>query len=238
MSSSIWTRDAVSSNCRRRSETVWRMVEAQHLATTMKLVDTAKEQDILEAILEESKPPLPPDVVGLGYLLASPFRYAPLAPGSRFRSPTDPGVFYGAGTIRTSAAEIGFWRWKFLQETEGLKRLGPAAHTAFSAPIDTTTVDLRLAPFDKDAAVWLDPSDYSRTQAFARVARQAEAGAILYRSVRDPEPGWCAAVLDPRAFSNKEHDPVTQTWQLVVTQTEAIWRRNGDKFSFSTGQWF
>ena len=160
------------------------MVEAQHLATTMKLVDTAEEQDILEAILEESKPPLPPDVVGLGYLLASPFRHAPLAPGSRFRSPTDPGVFYGAGTIRTSAAEIGFWRWKFLQETEGLKRLGPAAHTAFSAPIDTTTVDLRLAPFDKDAAVWSHPSDYSRTQAFARVARQAGAGAILYGSVR------------------------------------------------------
>ena len=80
------------------------MVEAQHVASTMKLVDTLAEQDMLESILEESKPPLPHDVVGLDYLLAAPFRYLPYPPGSRFRSQSDPGIFYGPEPVRTSAA--------------------------------------------------------------------------------------------------------------------------------------
>ena len=40
---------------------LWRGVEAQHLVATMKLVDSLAEQDLLEQILDESKPPLPPE---------------------------------------------------------------------------------------------------------------------------------------------------------------------------------
>ncbi|WP_243689468.1 RES family NAD+ phosphorylase [Geotalea toluenoxydans] len=233
MSFITWTPDAVSSNSRRWSESLWRMVEAQHMASTMKLVDTLAEQDILEQILEESKPPLPRDAAILDYLLAAPFRYIPYPSGSRFRAPTDPGVFYGAETIRTAAAEIGYWRWKFLQETTGLQRLGPAAHTAFSVTIDANAIDLRLPPFDQDAAIWTHPTDYTGTQALARLARETGVEAIFYRSVRDPDPAWCAALLTPRAFASNHHDPVTQTWQLIVTRDEAIWRREmGESFSF------
>lgn len=214
------------------------MVEAQHVASTMKLVDTAAEQDILETILDESKPPLPSDVAGLSYLLSSPFRYAPYPPGSRFRSSSDPGVFYASETVRTAAAEIGYWRWKFLQETIGLHRLGPATHTAFSVWIDSTAVDLRYPPFDRDEPVWSHPENYTATQAFAAVAREAAVGAIFYKSVRDPDPAWCVAVLTPSAFASGQHDPATQTWQLIVTGDQAIWRReSGVSFSFSAMQW-
>ena len=238
MSPITWTPDAVSSNCRPCAASVWRMVESQHVASTMKLVDTLAEQDILESILEESKPPLPLDVTGLDYLLASPFRYVPYPPGSRFRSQTDPGVFYGSETVRTSAAEIGYWRWRFLQETAGLDRLGPAAHTAFSVSVEARGIDLRVSPFEVDAGIWVHPSDYSGTQELARFAREARVEVIFYRSVRDPEPGMCVAVLSPRAFSSPRHDPATQTWQLVVTKNEAIWRRgNGEKFSFPSSFW-
>jgi hypothetical protein len=80
------------------------MVEAQHIASTMKLVDTAAEQDLLEEIIEAHKPPLPEEARALDYLLAAPFRYTPFAPGSRFRSPADAGVFYGAESVRTGPA--------------------------------------------------------------------------------------------------------------------------------------
>ncbi|MEZ5717546.1 MAG: hypothetical protein R3E55_03490 [Burkholderiaceae bacterium] len=37
----------------------FRMVETQHIAATMRLVDSAAEQDVLEQMLDASKPPLP-----------------------------------------------------------------------------------------------------------------------------------------------------------------------------------
>lgn len=84
----------------------------------------------------------------------------------------------------------------------------------------------------------MHPSDYGATQAFGRTAREAGIETIIYRSVRVPEPSWCAAVLTPAAFSTKEPDSAMQTWHLVVTGTEAIWRReHGGAFSFVTARW-
>ncbi|MHB9102490.1 MAG: RES family NAD+ phosphorylase [Sulfuricella sp.] len=78
--------------------------------------------------------------------------------GSRFRSATDPGVFYGAESVRTASAKLGYWRWKFLQDAVDLEKLEPVAHTAFRADIGTLAVNLRKLPFSADAAAWLHPS--------------------------------------------------------------------------------
>lgn len=86
------------------------MVEAQHTASTMKIVDSRDEQDVLE----ESKPARPAAAEALDFLLATPFRYDPRRGGSRFRAATDPGVFYGAESVRTAGAKLGYWRWRFL----------------------------------------------------------------------------------------------------------------------------
>lgn len=43
------------------------MVEAQHTASTMKIVDTDDEQNLLESLLESSKPAQPTATKGLGY---------------------------------------------------------------------------------------------------------------------------------------------------------------------------
>jgi hypothetical protein len=83
------------------------MVEAQHLASTMKLVDSADEQNVLEALLEASKPALARDTRQLHDLLATPFRHDPPPGGSRFSGTTDPGVFHGAESVRTAGAEPG-----------------------------------------------------------------------------------------------------------------------------------
>ena len=239
MSLPTWTPAELSSNSNEISCKVWRMVEAQHIVSTLKIVDTRAEQELLEEILDENKPPLPAEAVGLHYLLFSPFRYDTRPPeGSRFRAVHDPGVFYGAETVRTAAAEVAFWRWRFLQDTSGLTRLQPCTFTAFRVPVKTPCIDLRQAPFDADSALWTDPADYAGTQVLGRVARAAGIGAVVYQSVRDPEPHFCIALLTPRAFAAKKPDSATQTWVLAVSAEEAIWKRQGDEsFSFRTGDW-
>jgi hypothetical protein len=97
---------------------------------------------------------------------------------------------------------------------------------------------LRMPPFDTDSANWTHHTVYSATQALANVAREAYIDAILYHSIRDPIPSCCNAILTPNAFAANQPDNATQTWQLVVTQDEAIWRRGaGDTHSFETSYW-
>lgn len=201
------------------------MVEAQHVASTMKLVDDAEEQDLLEQLLEQHKPALPPAAAPLHYLLATPFRYPPPPGGSRFRAGTDPGVFYAAQDVPTAAAELGYWRWKFLRDAPALARLEPVAHTAFSVELDTEAIDLQQPPLSRDAAAWADPQDYGATQTLARQARAAGLGAIVYRSVRAPTPAWCVAALAPEALARPRPDPATQTWWLAVQPQALLWRR-------------
>ena len=69
-------------------------VEAQHIVSTMALVDTIAEQHLLEDLLERSKPPVAPECRDLHYLLAIPFRYgAPYPAESHFRrAGMTPGV--------------------------------------------------------------------------------------------------------------------------------------------------
>src|SRR5690606_34600079 len=61
-----------------RQTLAWRGVEAQHVVSTMRLVDHPDEQALLEQLLDDSKPALPRAARGLHYLLSTPFRYAPV----------------------------------------------------------------------------------------------------------------------------------------------------------------
>ncbi len=213
------------------------MVEAQHIAATMKLVDSRGEQDVLEALLERSKPAPLHGTAGLDYLLATPFRYAPKQYGSRFRAPTDPGVFYGAESVETAGAELGYWRWKFLSDAVALERIEPVAHTAFRVAIATSVVDLQRPPFEADAAVWQHKTDYAPTQQFARVARDADVGGILYRSVRAPNPSWCLALLTPAGFAQPAPHAEQQTWFMAVSRHEVTLRRDTASMQFSAVGW-
>lgn len=213
------------------------MVEAQHTASTMKIVDNDVEQDLLETLLESSKPAQPDKALALDYLLATPFRYYPWRGGSRFRAVTDPGVFYGAESIRTASAELGYWRWKFLKDAVDLEKLEPVAHTAFSADISTQVVDLRQPPFSIQAAAWVHPTDYTATQNIAQMARAASVGAVQYQSVRDPQPAWCLALLTPQGFASPKPNPLMQTWWLAVQKDAVTWRRDNASMTFDAAAW-
>jgi hypothetical protein len=234
VSSTTWTPTEVGSNTRRIQCALWRAVEAQHRVSTIALVDTLEEQALLEELLENSKPALPPEAKGLHYLLSTPFRYPPPPHGSRFRSPVDPGVFYGADEVRTACAELGYWRWRFLMDSPALEAIDAKPQTVFCAHISTTAVDLRKPPFVDTARLWTHPTNYTYCQQFASVAREAAVGAIRYVSVRDPKKGGCIAVLHPRAFTDAP--PEAQTWLLSVARDRVFWHRDSpispDTFEF------
>lgn len=231
MSSTTWTPTEVSSEAAGINLKLWRAVEAQHVISTRRLVDSAAEQRDLESILEESKPDVPDPCGNLDFLLFTPFRYLPQPGGSRFRGINDEGVFYGAEAIRTACAELGFHRIRFLRDSDGLSRLNSVPHTLFRARAKGTSVDLRLKPFAEDRKVWTDPdiAHYGRCQVFARVVRTAGIGIIRYESVRDPEKGPCAAILDCSALASGSGILERQTWLLSADETRATWARAGER---------
>ena len=239
MSSITWTPTEVASSAAALHARAWRAVEAQHRVSTLRLVDTLAEQLELEQLLESSKPAVPEAARGLHWLLATPFRYPPQRQGSRFRAADEPGVFYAADAQRTACAELGYWRWRFLTDSPQLASLDALAQTLFQATIKTLGIDLRQAPFDRDAAHWGDPLRYEACQGLAGVARRAGVGAIRYASVRDPLLGGCIAVLTPLAL--RDADLAEQSWRLSVTRRRVFWHResalNADVFEFDAAAW-
>ncbi|SOZ15989.1 conserved hypothetical protein [Cupriavidus taiwanensis] len=240
MSFTTWTPPAVASERRQFALTLWRAVEAQHVVSTMPLVDSLEEQAVLEAVLDAGKPLVPVEARHLHYLLFTPFRYPPSPWGSRFRASQDPGVFYGANEIRTACAELGYWRWRFLNDSPALPRIDARAQTLFEVRVETSGVALDQPPFDRDRAAWTDPDNHEPCQAFGRIAREAGLGMIRYTSVRDPQHGPCGAVLTPRAFSHPA-PLATTTWMLTVRRDRVMWQRDDlqqrDSFEFEAALW-
>jgi hypothetical protein len=211
-----WTPHALESNARRYERELWRIVETQHRASTMRLADSLAEQELLETVLEESKPQMPADTEKLHFLLATPFRYRSPT-GSRFRKAFDPGVWYGGEELRTALAEKSYHRLRFLLDSPGTPDLKAVPHTAIRASVRGRGVDLAGLPFVRDRATWVHRTSYEATQAFGAVAREARIEIIRYESVRDPQPGMCAAVLTPIAFRRTK--PLSQqTWFIASSR--------------------
>src|SRR5688572_29563077 len=171
MSSITWTRDALLANPVSLETTAWRVVEAQHRVSTMKLVDTVDEQLMLEKLLDETKPPVPENCQHLHYLLFTPFRYASENPyPSRFRPGGSPdGVFYAAASPETAISEITFYRLLFFAESPGTPLPTNAQEfTAFAVPIRTSRgIDLTRPPLNADRSAWMRTEDYSECHRLA-----------------------------------------------------------------------
>lgn len=219
MSSRTWTRDALSSESRALSGACWRVVEAQHRVSTLKLVDTLDEQAVLESLIEQTKPQVPPACRHLHYLLATPFRYgSPYPRGSRFRrAGLTPGVYYASAMPATAIAETAFHRLLFFAESPATPWPANAGEfTAFSARYRTRqALALMLAPLSADRAAWTHFTDYARCQALADAARDAAIDLIKYESVRDPAHGANFAILGCKAFASDAPNE-RQTWRIQL----------------------
>ncbi|YBV95650.1 RES family NAD+ phosphorylase [Phyllobacteriaceae bacterium JZ32] len=219
MSSPIWMPAALRSEARPREGACWRLVEAQHRVSTMKLVDTLDEQALLEEALEATKPPLPPECRSLDYLLATPFRYGRYPGNSRFRrAGYTPGVFYGSEAMETAVAETAFYRLLFFAESPQTPWPRNALEfTAFQVKFATAAaIDLTAEPFVKDEAHWAHLTDYSACLSLSDAARAADVGLIRYRSVRDPKGGANLAILSCRVFASPRPARFA-TWRMVFS---------------------
>ena len=231
MKSRQWSDDWLAKAAPARRD-LWRGVEAQHQVATMRLVDSLQEQQLLEQVLEESKPPLPPAAAGLHYLVATPFRYtSPHA--SRFRPAGEPGIWYGSDEPQTVCAEIAWWRWKNLSDSEGLlDEPVVTEHTFFQARFKGLELDLTAAPWNALRSTWRDPADYSECHRLTGRVRAAKPAieAIRYESARR-EHGTCAAVLAPRALSLLALHR-QQTWICKTMAQRVMLTHEGETYQF------
>lgn len=215
-----------------RQRDLWRGVEAQHRVATMHLVDDLAEQTLLEQLIEDSKPRLPPGYEASHFLLATPFRYiSPYA--SRFRRSNDPGVWYGADDPTTVAAEMAHWRWRFFMDSEGLRDHHLVTElTFFPARFSGLELDIALYPWTKHRAKWRNPNDYEACQKLATATR-AQANpvqAIRYESAR-LEAAFCEVVFDVRSLSITSPG-VQQTWTCKTDRTRVLLSHDDTRLEF------
>ncbi len=223
MSSSIWTRCGGISNLRRLQSKPWRVVEAQHLISTLKLVDTLDEQKLLEEIIDRSKPTLPkePGASRLHFLFFTPFRYPPLRHGSRFGRRDEPGIWYGSEELRTVFAEKAYYRFVFLSGPKVDLSPITVEQTAFRADVDSRKgVDLSKAPFDAHREAISSKTSYEASQVLGREMRRDGIDVCRYTSARDKEGGSNLALFTPKAFARGiPRSP--QTWICIAEQKRA-----------------
>jgi hypothetical protein len=212
---------------------LWRGVEAQHRVATMRLVDTLDEQELLEQLLEASKPPLPPEAEGIHYLLSTPFRYVSEWP-SRFRRPDEPPAWYGADDPVTVAAELAHWRWKFFMDSDGLREGSLVTElTFFQARFAGSELDITRLPWAEQRARWRHGEDYSSCHQLAAAVRalRPPLQAIRYESARR-EGSCCEVVFDVHALSlAKLH--LQQTWTCKTTKHTVLLSHDREILEFA-----
>lgn len=211
-----------SENMTTLHETAWRMVEAQHISATRKLVDSVREQEILEEIIESTKPKtFGKEFTGLHVLLFTPFRYPSLPQGSRFANQAERSIWYGSLNLSTVLAEKAYYQFLFLRASHAKFGNVLRTFTAFSAQVKTERgVDLTQASFCDYAADISSPLNYEVSQALGTALREQNIEALKYQSARDPMKGTNVALLVPKAFSHKKPQAGSfQTWHSLTNET-------------------
>jgi hypothetical protein len=182
------------------------VVEDQFQNSTLKLVDSVREQSLLEDIIDEvGKPPRPggEGFAGLHYLLYTPFRYPPLHRGSRFATRSERGLWYGALDVATALAEKAYYRFVFLLGTTADLGTVEQAWSAFRVKIASDqAIDLTAPPFAAYEPKISAPDSYAVSQPLGRAMREAGVALFKFTSARDKDRGANVALFTP-AFATR-----------------------------------
>lgn len=232
MTAPTWAPEWLQSEAGRITEPrVWRGVETQYASATTLLVDSHEEHDVLEQLLEASKPPLPPlRKAAKHFLLTTPFRYVP-AHASRFREVGRHGLWYGATKLEAACAEVAWWRTRFIRDSVGLAdEKIVTLHTFFAAYVAGRGLDLMAPPWDAFRAAWTRSDDYSATHRLANAAEVAGIEVIRYESARAPGHA-CVAVFTPDALREPRGglDATRQKWVCTATQGHVMMMAEDDR---------
>lgn len=213
-----------------RQRLVWRGVESQYAAATMRLVDSLDEQDLLEQLLEVSKPPV---VKERHYLLFTPFRYTPPHP-HRFRPAHERGQWYGAVNQVAVCAEIAYWRNRFILDSANLLDEDLLTeHTLFQAEMRGPSIDLMQEPWNKNRALWIHGSDYTATQALAAEAQHRGVQWLCYESARAPGEACAVAFVQEALFEPLQGiDATRQRWHCKATRNKVMLAGDAERFEW------
>jgi hypothetical protein len=153
---------------------------------------------------------------------------------TRFRAAEDGGIWYGAEDRETTCAELAFWRWRFLVDTEA--ELGGEVltiHTLFAASVAGVAIDLPEAPWSRARTRWT-AGDYTACQMLARECRERDVAWIRYESARRGG-GFCSAVLTPAALTFRGGSE--QTWQCKTTPARVLMVHDDESLVFEATAW-
>ena len=177
---------------------LWRAVEAQHVVSTMALVDTLDEQHVLERLLEASKPPVPAARRRLHYLLVHAVPLSRRRPAARaFAGRTTRACSTAPTKCAPRARSSAIGAGVISSTRPRCRRCRSRPQTVFRAQhrraLRSTCARRRSCAI---APRWTAPVDYARLPALRASPRaRRDVGAIRYESVRDPQHGGCCAVL-------------------------------------------
>lgn len=196
----------------------WRIVESQSVLSSRNLVDTREEHEILEEMIEASKPIVEKTT---DYLIFTAFRYPPLKYGSRFGTKFQPSLWYGSLDVETALAEIAYYRLLFLHHTDANLDYINMGLTAYQGWIKTKHgIDLTLKPFSQYEKYISSKSDYSHSQPLGSEMRDSGIEAFIYLSARAVKPGKNIAAFTQKVFhkKNNRHTFNFQTWQCTANK--------------------
>ncbi|WP_131778303.1 RES family NAD+ phosphorylase [Legionella bozemanae] len=196
----------------------WRIVEDQYSSSSRDLVESSEEHDLLEKLLDDSKPQA---ANNKHYLIFTPFRYPPLEYGSRFGNIYEPSLWYGSLTQKTAFAEVAFYRLKFFDDTVANLGYIEIRMTAFKAYIQTKNgIDLTKSPFQKYQDKISSKTNYEQSQLLGTEMREAKVEAFIFASARDKNAGENVAAFTPDVFKikNKEYITNMQNWRCIANK--------------------
>ncbi|MCB1848768.1 MAG: RES family NAD+ phosphorylase [Halieaceae bacterium] len=211
---------------------VIRIVESQEQVATTRIVGNLVEQDLLEHMLEDSKPGSIDS--GLHYLLSTPFRYPPLRHGSRFGSTLEPSLFYGSLELRTCLQECAYYRFIFWYDM-ATPPPNPITtqHTVFRVALESERcVDLQAGAYFKIQPQLQSPVSYATSQALGSHLRQAGAQLLVFASARGP--GSNAAAYTPGVFASAPGGQ--ELWHSGLSSELVLLRGAGGLFRFPLSQ--
>ena len=232
MSQNIWTQCEANSRIRPLSFKGWRCVEDQSRSSTLNLVDSIEEHDLLESLLDVAKPKVPDDCNGLHYLLFTPFRYPPLKWGSRFGTRAQRSLFYGALEEQTSLAETAFYQLSFWRASEAKMKPQTKHFSTFTMRVKAQIgLDLTEIHFNEYAKLISHPTNYEISQSLGEKMRDEGVEVFLFWSARCKE-GRNFALFSPLAFAEKKPSN-PNLWESSLSKDRAIFRNKASKESYT-----
>jgi hypothetical protein len=217
---SIWEECEGKRHITKIDTIAWRCVEDQGKSFTRKIVKTDEEHQILEEMLEETKPAIQSDFKNLHYLLFTPFRYPPLNHGSRFGTLYERNLFYAALELKTALSEKAYYRLAWMKSYPSTDR--KLHYTSFQCKVITEQgIDLCVDPFGQHKKSISSARSYTISQALGTSMRHEAIEAFVYFSARAPFPAKNIGVFCPNALINNKKGEIEKSfkaWDCYATQ--------------------